>query len=76
MKKLLKHVLSEVLGNDDFSIDEEKEENQINYIVKTNKDQVGLVIGKEGKTIKAIRSILRVRATLDKTSVNVSVTEE
>ena len=40
-----------------------------------NKSQAGILIGKEGKTIKAIRNLLKVRATLEKKVVNVVLSE-
>ena len=37
---------------------------------------IGLIIGKNGKTIRAIRNLLRVRAAIEKKAVFVSVSEK
>jgi predicted RNA-binding protein YlqC (UPF0109 family) len=37
---------------------------------------MGLIIGKRGKTIRTIRNLLRVRATLEKKGVSVAVVEK
>ncbi len=76
MKKLLEFLVNGITGTDEFTIEESVQENQVNFIVKTSPEFIGLVIGKSGKTIRAIRNILKVRAVLDKKAVYVSVTEE
>ena len=73
MKDLLDFILKNLLGKSKFSISETQEDNRLNLVVKAPQDKVGLIIGKGGKTIKAIRNLLRVRATLDKVYFNLEV---
>jgi predicted RNA-binding protein YlqC (UPF0109 family) len=76
MKKLLSFLLEGVTGEKNFSIEEDTNDDQVNLQVKSDPAIIGLIIGKNGNTIKAIQNILRVRARLENTSVSVSVTED
>lgn len=75
MKDLLEFIIEGITGASDFDIEEEGGENHVSFIIKAKKDNIGLIIGKNGKTIRAIRTLLRVRATLDKKAVSLSVSE-
>jgi predicted RNA-binding protein YlqC (UPF0109 family) len=75
MKDLLAFLIKNILGSEDFTIEEQTEGYTSNLTVKTKKDHIGLIIGKEGHTIKNLRKILSVKGVLDKKSVNVSVTD-
>lgn len=76
MKDLLTHILEGISGGKKFKIEEQTEGDSTHYLIKAPEDWVGLIIGKEGKTIKAIRNLLKVRATLEKVAVAVSVEPE
>jgi predicted RNA-binding protein YlqC (UPF0109 family) len=76
MRELLEFLLKGILGDDNYSIKEEKEENHIRFLIDTEPENMGLIIGKKGKTIKTIRNLLRVRATLEKKGVSVAVVEK
>lgn len=73
MKDLLTFILKGITGKKDFDVVEETEGDRTHFLIKAPEDSVGIIIGKEGKTIKAIRSLLKVRATLEKKGVAVSV---
>lgn len=73
MKALLEFLLNEIVGNDSIAVSETAENNNIYLNVTAPQETVGLIIGKEGKTIKNIRRILAIRATQDNTIVNISV---
>ena len=77
MIELLKFLITEITGakEDDFSVNEVSEGTKATLQVSAKPDIIGLIIGKEGKTIKNIRKIVSVRAVLENKSVNISVTE-
>jgi len=75
MKELLEYILKGILGETDFYVTEEVDGNFVRLFIKVEPESAGMVIGKGGATIKAIRSILRVRATLDKKGVSVNLAE-
>lgn len=53
---------------------EEVDGNFVRLLVKVEPEEnAGMVIGKGGGTIKAIRNILRVKATLEKKGVSVNL---
>ena len=73
MKNLLDFLVKNITGIENYSIEEETEDSFTRYIVKTQPDDAGLVIGKRGKTVKTIRNLLKVRATLENRGVAISV---
>jgi predicted RNA-binding protein YlqC (UPF0109 family) len=76
MKDLTTFLIKNITGSEDFSVGEEREEDKITITVKANPEIIGLIIGKEGKTIKNIRKIISIKATIEKLAVNISVTEK
>ena len=75
MKKLLEFIIEGILGKKDFTVTESTKEDFVNLAIKIPGKDTGLIIGKEGKTIKAIRNLLKVRATLERRGVSVSIEE-
>jgi predicted RNA-binding protein YlqC (UPF0109 family) len=76
MKELLEFLIKGLLGKEKFEIEEDNDNNFTNFTVKTEPSFVGILIGKGGQTIKAIRNILKVRAILEKKGVNVAITQK
>lgn len=76
MKDLLAFLISEITGakiKDDFEVSEDTVEGKTTLNVVSKPDIIGLIIGKEGKTIKNIRKIVSVKAVLENKSINISV---
>lgn len=73
MRELLDFLIKNITGIEDYEIEEETEDTFTRFIVTTNEDEAGLVIGKRGKTVKTIRNLLKVRATLEDKGVAISV---
>lgn len=70
MKELLEFIIKNILEKDSkFEISEEDDGSVCSLTVKTSNEEGGMVIGKGGKVIKAIRNILRIKATLDKKKI-------
>lgn len=70
MKALLDFILRNILGKDSkFDIIEEDDGSIVKLTVKTADDEGGMIIGKGGKVIKAIRNVLRIKATLEKKKI-------
>lgn len=65
MKKLLKYILDSIVEKpEDIEITEkEVQENVLEYQISVNPEDMGRVIGKNGKVIKAIREILYIKAS-------------
>jgi len=77
MRKLLEFILEKLTGSKKFfEIEEEEEAGKYTVKIKVKKDKMGLVIGKEGKTVKAIRDIVRTRGIIEgKKSILLTVEE-
>lgn len=75
MKDLLEYILKGILGETGFYITEEVDGDFVRLLIKVEPENAGIVIGKGGGTIKAIRCILRVKATLEKKGVSVNLVE-
>ena len=72
MKDILEVVIKNLVDNADaVSITEKSEAKSICYEVKVAKEDMGKVIGKQGKMAKAIRSIMKAIATREHKKVNV-----
>lgn len=61
MKELLEVIVKGVVDNKNEVIitEIEKDENTIEFLITVDKDEIGKVIGKQGKVIKAIRTIAK-----------------
>lgn len=73
MLGLLNYLLKGILGEEKFEVLESQDMGRTLYSIKTEDKNKGLIIGKGGKMINALRNILKVRATLEKTAVNLQV---
>lgn len=73
MKDLLEFLLKGILGEEKFEIVENSEAGRRLFTVKTAPENIGLIIGKGGHTIKSLRNVLKVRATLEKVAVSLNV---
>jgi predicted RNA-binding protein YlqC (UPF0109 family) len=73
MKDLLEFLLKGLLGEAKFEVIESEDEGRVAYTIKTDPENIGLIIGKGGHMIKTLRNILKVRATLEKKAVSIDV---
>ena len=77
MQDVLEFVLKNITTvPDDIKIEVQDEAGTTNYLITVNPADVGRIIGKEGKVIKAIRTIMRVIAIQRGVHVRVSVVSE
>lgn len=67
MKDLLTFLTKSIVDHPEEIVIEEKEEDgQINLSLQSNQDDIKMIIGKKGRTIKAIRELLKIRAIKEK----------
>lgn len=74
MNDLLKYILDNIIEGE-FSISEEEDNGFIVYKISAPQDQIGRVIGKNGKTINAIKNILKVKAVRENVRVDIQIAE-
>jgi uncharacterized protein len=67
MKDLLAFLTKSIVDHPEEIIVEEKEEDgQTSLNLQANPDDIKMIIGKKGRTIKAIRELLKIRAIKEK----------
>jgi predicted RNA-binding protein YlqC (UPF0109 family) len=76
MKELIEYLVKGITGSSEFSVEEISDQGHTEFVIKANPSLIGLIIGKKGRTIRSIRNLVKVRATLEKKAVSVSVTED
>ena len=77
MKDLLKYITERIVNNPkDIEIQEvQMDGGGVNLSLKVNPDDMGLIIGKNGSTIRAIRNLLKVKAIKDDVRFNLELVE-
>ena len=76
MKKLLEFLVKSIIDHpQEVKIDEQKETNFVNFILHVHPEDIKIVIGKNGRTIKSLRELIRIRALKEGVRVNLQLQE-
>lgn len=76
MEKLLEYIVKSIVQKPKkVKIKKEKTEVLTNFSLKVDPEDIKIVIGKKGRTIKAIRNLLRLRAIKEGVRVNLQLEE-
>lgn len=74
MVDFLKKIISSIIDNpEDFDIKQEVEDSINVYTILVPDEEIGKIIGREGKTINAIRCLCRLKSQKDQQKVLVKV---
>lgn len=77
MKDLLEYLVRSLVENPDgVVITEETSDDSVVFRVSVDKDDMGRIIGKQGKIARAIRVVMRSAATKAGKKVNVEIVEK
>jgi len=77
MKQLLEYIIPNIVNHpEDVVIGEEETNGLVTLTIKVNPEDMGRVIGKSGKVIKAIRQIGRIVAIKKGIRVNIDVLDQ
>ncbi len=72
MKPILELIITNLVNNkDEVSIEETITDNNINFKVKVSKDDMGKVIGKQGRVAKSIRTVMKSVSAKEGKKVNI-----
>lgn len=72
MKEILELIIKNLVDNqDEVSIEEKTNDKSVVYEVKVAKEDMGKVIGKQGKMAKSIRSLIKAIAIKEHKRVNI-----
>lgn len=76
MNDTLHYIISSIVDNkDQVHIDEHEEEGVTILTVSVAQEDMGKVIGKEGKVIRSIRNIMKVKAMKENKRVSISLAD-
>ncbi len=76
MKDLLNYIITNLVSKPEaVAIEEQKDNGQVNLNLSVDPSDMGMVIGKGGQTIRAIRKLLAVRAIAENVMVNLKLNE-
>jgi len=77
MKEFLEFILKNIVKHpEEVIVTEEKQDSLFVYKLKVASDDMGIVIGKEGKTIKSIREMAIAKAIKEQIRINVLLEED
>lgn len=76
MREFVEYLVKQMVSKEDeVEVTEEKQESQTSIYIKVSPDDMGMVIGKEGKNIRGIRSLAKAKAIKDNVRVNIELIE-
>lgn len=76
MKDLLNFIVKSLVTKPEaVLIDEQKQDSDVTLNLTVDPSDMGLIIGKNGQTIRAIRKLLTVRAIAENIRINLQLTE-
>lgn len=76
MKDLLNFIVTSLVTKPEaIKIDEKSQDGNVDLNLTVDPSDMGLIIGKSGQTIRAIRKLLTVRAIAENVRVNLQLTE-
>lgn len=76
MKEFLEYLIKEIVSKpEEVNVDEIHDNGFYTYSVHVSEEDMGLVIGKEGKTIKALRNLAKAKAIKDDVRIQVVLEE-
>ena len=76
MKKALKYLVSQIVDDaEKVEINELEENGMINFTIKVASTDMGKIIGKNGKVIRAIRNVVKISAIKQNKKINISLIE-
>ncbi|MCL5433249.1 MAG: KH domain-containing protein [Patescibacteria group bacterium] len=77
MKDALLYIVSSIVDNpSDVKVDESEENGIINFTLTLAPEDIGKVIGKEGKVIRAIRNVMKIPAIKQGKRINITIGEK
>lgn len=77
MRELLEFIALKLVDHPDQVIITEKNEDGFSQLnLRVAPDDMGKIIGKEGKIIKSLRHLLRVKAIIDKKKVSLNLEDQ
>lgn len=76
MKEFIQYIVEQIVNHpDEIKVIELDEDGFTKYIIEVADEDMGLVIGKHGRTIKSVRSLVKSKAIKDGVRIRVELKE-
>lgn len=76
MKKALEYIVTQIVEiPEKVEINEQEDQGIINFGVTVDPSDMGKIIGKNGKVIRAIRNVVKISAIKQNKKINISLIE-
>jgi hypothetical protein len=76
MKKALEYIVTQIVDDPKkVEISENEENGMINFAIQVAATDMGKIIGKNGKVIRAIRNVVKIAAIKQNKKINIALTE-
>lgn len=76
MKKALEYIVAQIVDDPEkVEISETEDNGMINFSITVAPSDMGKVIGKNGKVIRAIRNVVKIAAIKQNKKINIALTE-
>jgi len=76
MRDALNFIITSIVDNPKaVKIEEHQEDSITNLVVSVAKEDMGKIIGKEGKVIRGIRNIMKIKAMKKDARINITLAE-
>lgn len=77
MKNVLEYIITAIVTDSEKVVVEEKETNGIvEFTIYIPKEEIGKIIGKNGKVIRAIRNVLKIAAIKQQKKIHITLQEQ
>lgn len=76
MKEFIEYLIKQIVTKpEEAVVNESREGENFNYIIKVAQEDMGIVIGKEGHTIRSLRNLARAKAIRDNVRIRIDLEE-
>jgi len=76
MKKALEYIVTQIVDNPEkVEIGELEDQEMINFTITVASSDMGRIIGKNGKVIRAIRNVVKISAIKQNKKINIALIE-
>ena len=76
MRDFIEYLVKQIVSKpEEVEVTETQENGVFTYKVKVDSEDMGIVIGKEGKNIKSIRNLAKSKAIKDNVRINIELLE-
>lgn len=76
MKDTLHYIVASIVEkSEDVVIDEQDDNGSVNFIITVSPEDMGKVIGKEGKVIRSIRNVMKIKAMKQNKRINIQLSD-